>query len=36
MDHPYADLMGLTIDEMTEGHSLCSLQTDTHLYVSGQ
>lgn len=31
MYHPYADLIGLKIDEMEEGHSQCSLVVDEKL-----
>ncbi len=32
MYHPYADLIGLTIDEMSDGHSKCSLVAKEELY----
>ncbi len=32
MYHPYADLIGLTIDEMENGHSKCSLESEEKLF----
>lgn len=32
MYHPYADLIGLTIDEIKNGHSKCSLKTEEKLF----
>lgn len=32
MYHPYADLIGLTIDDIKNGHSKCSLKTEEKLF----
>ena len=32
MDHPYAELIGLTIDEQRDGYSKCSLAVSEALY----
>ncbi len=32
MDHPFADLIGLKIDEQKEGYSKCSLETAKKLF----
>ncbi len=32
MNHPFADLIGLKIDEQKNGHSRCSLESDEKLF----
>ncbi len=32
MYHPYADLIGLNVDELKNGHSKCSLKCEEKLY----
>ena len=32
MYHPYADLIGLKVDEQKKGHSICSLESEKNLF----
>ena len=32
MYHPYADLIGLKVDEQKKGHSICSLESEKKLF----